>query len=206
MLTNKQLNDAFDYGEWLRQIVHDLELPDNNRVRAAGSCLAIAKDHHHAIVVLLEERLYASSFALLRIEFEAYIRGQWLALCANDNEIQNFLNGYEKPKDRPEIKCIIKKLESTPAFTEQQLSCLKERAWTSLCSYTHTDGLHVQLWNTAEAIEPNYSDEELVEVLRFADIIATLSVLGTVNLMKDEKLAQELGQSALDRFMKRLKE
>jgi hypothetical protein len=204
MLTNEQIKEANIYGEWLRQVVHNCELPANNRVRAAGSCLTIAQDHHHAIVFLLEGRLYASSFALLRVEFEAYIRGEWLALCATDDEVKQFLKGYEKPKDRPNIDCMIQKLESTPAFEEQKLSCLKQRTWKALCSYTHTDGLHVQRWNTAEAIEPNYSDDDLVEVLQFADIIVSLSVLGIIKLMKDKARAEAIAQNVLDRFKKRI--
>jgi len=198
MLTDKQLNDAMDYGEWLRQAVHEIELPANERNRAAGSCLAIAQDHHHAIVVLLDNRLYASSFALLRVEFEAYIRGEWLALCATDTDIQKFLSGKEPPK----IGCMLNDLEKTSTFEEQKLSCLKERTWKAMCSYTHTGGLHVQRWNTAEAIEPNYSDEELVEVLQFADIIASLSVLGIAKLRNDEALAKRV----LNRFKTRIKE
>lgn len=201
MLTDKQLKEANIYEEWLREIVHNCELPSTNRVRAAGSCLTIAQDHHRAIVFLLGQRLYASSFALMRIECEAYIRGEWLALCATDTEVQQFLEGYENYKARPSIGELINKLESTPAF-EKTLSTLKKCIWETMCSYTHTDGLHVQRWNTAEAIEPNYSDEELIEVLQFADIIAALSVLGIVKLMNNETLAQKV----LDRLKQREKE
>lgn len=198
MLTDKQLNDAVSYGEWLRLAIHNRELPANNRVRAAGACLAIAQEHHHAIVVLLEERLYASSFALLRVAFEAYVRGEWLALCATDAAVGHFWKG----NDRPEIGHMLNALETTPAFKEQTLSRIKKRTWTAMCDYTHTGGRHVQRWNTPEAIEPNYTTEELVEVLRFADIIASLSVLGVVTLMNDEVLAQRV----LDRFRKRMQE
>ena len=88
MLTDQQLDDANAYGEWLRLAVHERELPANDRVRASGSCLAIAQDHHHAIIVLLGARLYASSFALVRIAFEAYVRGEWLDLCASAADIR----------------------------------------------------------------------------------------------------------------------
>lgn len=197
MLTDKQLDDAAAYGEWLRQAVHERKLPDNDRVRASGTCLAIAQDHHHAIVVLLEARLYASSFALVRVAFEAFIRGEWLARCATDAKIRQFLKGGDPPK----IDCLLGDLENTPAFKERALTHIKKRTWKAMCGYTHTGGLHVQRWNTAEAIEPNYSLEELLEVLRFAEIIASLSVLGMATLMNDEVLAQKV----LDGFKRREK-
>jgi hypothetical protein len=98
---------------------HGLYLPTrqwcNLRVRVAASCLAIAQDHHHAIVVLLDHALFASSFALLRCEFEAYVRGEWLALCATDEEVEAFSNGDEPPP----MRRMLEALENTAAFAEK---------------------------------------------------------------------------------------
>ena len=188
MLTDQQLDDANAYGEWLRLAVHERELPANDRVRASGSCLAIALDHHHAIVVLLGARLYASSFALVRIAFEAYVRGEWLDLCASAADIRRFLQGKTPSK----IDCLLSDLEGTDTFQVGALSHIKKHTWKTMCDYTHTGGLHVQRWNTAKAIEPNYSAEEILEVLRFAEIIASLSVLGVTTQLNDEGLAQKL--------------
>ena len=196
MLTDKQLNDANAYGEWLRLAVHEKSLPANNRVRAAGSCLGIAQDHHHAIVVLLGDRLYASCFALLRIAFEAYVRGEWLALCATDTQVRKFLNGREPPK----IDALLEALARKDAFKEGQLSLIKKHNWKALCGYTHTGGIHVQRWNMSDGIEANYSTAELLEVLRFADIVATFSVLGVLSLADDAETSEKL----LERFNARM--
>jgi hypothetical protein len=188
MLNSAQITAAAEYVEYLRLSLHDRDIPANHRVRAAAGCLAIAQDHHHAIVLLLEHRLYASSFSLIRVAFEAYVRGEWLALCASDAEIEQFLNGEEPPK----IDRLLSALEGMPAFTEQVLSKIKKRRWKAMCAYTHTGGLHVQRWNTAAAIEPNYSSDEILEVLQFAEIIASLAVLGVAGLMNDEPLANTI--------------
>ena len=188
MLTDNQLNDANAYGEWLRLAVHEKSLPANNRVRAAGSCLGIAQDHHHAIIVLLDSRLYASCFALLRVAFEAYVRGEWLALCATDDQVRKFLKGG-KP---PEIDELLGALARKDAFKEGRLSLIKKRNWKALCGYTHTGGIHVQRWNTSDGIEAHYSVAELLEVLRFADIIATLAVLGVLFLADDVETSEKL--------------
>ena len=198
MLTDKQLNNANAYGEWLRLAVHEKNLPANNRVRAAGSCLGIAQDHHHAIVVLLDARLYASCFALLRVAFEAYVRGEWLALCATDTQVRQFLKGREPPK----IDELLDALARKDAFKEGRLSLIKKRKWKALCGYTHTGGIHVQRWNTSDGIEANYSTEELLEVLRFADIVATISVLGVLSLADDAETSEKL----LERFKARMGE
>ncbi len=196
MLTAKQLSSANVYGEWLRLAVHEKSLPANNRVRAAGSCLGIAQDHHHAIIVLLGARLYASCFALLRVAFEAYVRGEWLALCATDTQIRKFMKGWEPPK----IDDLLEALSQKDAFQEGRLSLIKKRNWKTLCGYTHTGGVHVQRWNTSDGIQANYSVAEVLEVLRFADIIATLSVLGVLSLAGDAETAEKL----LDCFKTRM--
>lgn len=198
MLTDKQFNAANAYGEWLRLVVHERELPGSRRVRASAGCLAIAQDHHHAIVVLLDARLYASVFALVRVTFEAYVRGEWLSLCATDAEVEAFLTGAEPPS--PGI--MLAAIEKTPGFQDKTLSHIKKNTWASMCAYTHTGGLHVQRWNTEDGIEPNYSADEVLEALRFADIIASLSVLGVLTLAGDDVAAQQV----LERYKTRMAE
>lgn len=168
-----------------RIAVYDKPLPGSNRTRVAGSCYAIAQEHHHSIVLLIEHRLYASSFSLLRIEFEAYVRGQWLAHCATDAEVEKYLRGWEPQK----IDELLAAVEKTPGFSEKVLSRMKSQGWKTMCAFTHTGGLHVQRWNTSEGIEPNYSPEEVLEVLAFAESIGAMSVLGIAELASDEDLA-----------------
>src|SRR5438477_1793587 len=98
MISAQRIHDAGGYVEWLRLAVHEKSLPASKRTRAAGSCFAIAQDHHHAIVLLVEHQLYASSFALLRSEFEAYVRGQWLTHCASEEQVGKYVQGWEPPK------------------------------------------------------------------------------------------------------------
>jgi hypothetical protein len=179
---------AVDYLNWLGRAIHECVLPANDRVRSAGGCLAISQDHYHAIVVLLDHDLFASSFALLRCAFEAYIRGEWLALCATDAEVVLFIAGSEPPP----IRSLIESLERTPAFDEKVLSRIKSQSWNAMCAYTHTGGLHVQRWNTAEAIEPNYSSDEIKEVLSFAEAVGSLAVVGVAHLANDQVVAEKV--------------
>lgn len=184
MVTVDEIKDAGLYVEELRLSVHDLDIPGDSRTRAAGSCFAIVQEHHHAIVLLIECKLFASAFALLRIEFEAYIRGEWLAQCASDSAIEAFLDAKEPPK----IDRLLAQLEMLESFKEKMLSQIKEKNWRSMCGYTHTGGLHVQRWNTEDGIEANYSRTEVLEVLKFAEIFASVSVVGVAGLAKNEGL------------------
>lgn len=175
-----------EYLNSLGQAIHDCNLPATNRVRAAAGCLAIAQDHHHAIVVLLDSGRFASAFALVRVAFEAYVRGEWLGLCASDQQVEGFVRGEEPPK----FRVLLEQLEQTPAFKQQVLSQMKAQAWDAMCAYTHTGGLHVQRWNTPAGIEPNYDEDELREVLSFAETIGSLAVIGVAGLAEDVKTSE----------------
>lgn len=186
---------AVEYLNWIGQAIHECELPATNRVRAAASCLAIAQDHHHAIVILADHHRYASAFALLRIAFEAYVRGEWLAACATEQEVEAFVHGDEPPR----IRALLERLEQTEGFKQQVLSAIKAHAWDAMCAYTHTGGLHVQRWNTSEAIEPSYEEDEVKEVLDFAETIGSLAVIGVAKLAEDVDAAR----TVLEKFKER---
>lgn len=185
MLTDEEISGYAGYVEELRLLIHELPIPANNRVRASAACFAIAQEHHHAIVTLVESRLYAAAFSLLRCEFEAYIRAEWLAQCASDALIEDFIRGKEPPK----IGCMLEQLEMLETFNEKVLSRIKQKSWNAMCGYTHTGGLHVQRWNSADGIESNYEKDEILEVLRFAEIIASIAVVGVAGLAASDELA-----------------
>ena len=185
MISSERIQDAGEYVEWLRISIHEKPIPASYRTRAAGSCYAIAQDHHHSVVLLIENRLYASSFSLLRCGFEAYIRGQWLAHCASDTQVEKYIQGWEPPK----INTLLEAIEKTPGFSDQVLSRIKSQAWETMCGYTHTGGIHVQRWNTSDGIEANYSDEEVLEALVFAEFFGVMSVLGIAELSDDDELS-----------------
>lgn len=185
MVSGAEIRGTSEFVEWLRQQVHEKQLPATVRVRAAGGCLALAQEHHHSIVFLVEHKLYGSAFALVRLAFEAYVRGEWLALCASDTAVENFVAGKEPPK----IDVLLTELARTPAFEENVLGAVKAKGWRAMCDYTHTGGRHVQRWNSADAIEASYDDAEVREVLSFAEVIGALAVLGLASLAGDNELA-----------------
>ena len=166
-----------EYVEWLRIRVHELEAPSSVRNRAALAAFALTQTHHHAIVLLCEHGLFGSAFSLLRSCFESYVRGQWLLNCATDAQLKDFLAGGDPPK----LTALISAVEQVPGFEENVLSKIKLQFWSSLCAYTHSGGLHLQRWQTDDAVEPNYASDEIEEVLSFAETlgsIATISILG----------------------------
>lgn len=187
---------AIDFLNWLGESISECEMPGTLRVRVAGSCLAIAQEHHRGIVALLDNQVFSSSLALLRCQFEAYVRGEWLCLCASDAQVESFANG----KEPPPIKVMIAALEATPAFSNMVLGKIKANAWDVMCDYSHTGGLHIQRWGTGDVIEPSYSDDEIRVALSMAETFGALAVLGVAYLASSESVAAAIWEKVQERF------
>ena len=127
---------------------HEQCLPASDRARVVAACYGIVQEHHHAIVILVGQRLNSAGFSLLRSAFEAYVRGSWLLYCASDCQVTQFLSCHEPPK----INSLLAALALIPDYAEGKLSQIKSQGWKTMCAYTHTGGLHVQRWNVSQAV------------------------------------------------------
>lgn len=169
-------------------------MPSNLRNRMAGACFAIALEHHQAVTVLAAQKqpLYSSAFALVRPTYESYVRGMWLSHCAEDTQVETFAKDGKVPR----MESLARAVEIVGNLDRTQLSGIYASNWSAFCSFTHSGGLHAQRWNTSEAIESNFSDAEVREVLQFTSAMALLAAIGVAALGSNETLAQELLESA----------
>jgi hypothetical protein len=189
MNTSRHLAAALDVAAWLTEALHELAIPANLRNRVAASCFAVVQEHQQAVLVLLqpEHPLHASAFALVRPTFEAYVRGMWLSHCASDAQVERFCSGA-KP---PDMASLIAAVEKAGQFTKNLLTVVYKNNWSAFSSYTHTGSHQVQRWNSADAIQPNYTSEEVDEVLRFTAAVALLSGVSMAAMSSNEALGHE---------------
>lgn len=192
---HSRLRTAGQFIELLRRQVHEKDIAATNRSRAAAACFALAQEHHHSIVVLIERRLYGSAFSLVRVEFEAYVRGEWLIHCATDAQVESFIKGSEPPK----LGLLISAIESALDSSEGNLAALKKAHWSAMCEYTHTGGLHVQRWQSELAVEPSYAEDEVHEILKFAEIFGAIAAVALLGLANDADGAERVTEAFLER-------
>jgi len=64
-------------------------------------------------------RIYGPAFALIRAQFEAFVRGTWLRLCATPAELKRFT---DSDKIKQEFWELIDAIEAHPEFADQVLS------------------------------------------------------------------------------------
>ena len=183
----ERLEAASDHVDWIGHAMADASFTATYRTRAAAACFAVVQEHHQAIVILTDHRIFASSFALVRVAFDSYVRGAWLSLCATEAQAEAFFGGKE-----PEgMNVLLKALEGKPEFSNGDLTAIKAGSWKAMCAYTHTGGLQVQRWNTDDAVEPNYALDEVMEVLLFSELLGMMSVVSFAGLIDDTALAND---------------
>ena len=177
-MTPERIAAAEKFGSELHRLTNEIEMWQTEKNRAAAASFCIALDHHAAIVFLMKNTFYSSSFALLRSQFEAYLRGLWLKHCATDTQVSAFFRGAEPPKT------MVAEIESTEAFTSGVLSRIKRENWGAMCAFTHTGGLHLQHWQSQDSVEPTFAPKELEECLNCAELFGTMAGLELVQLRK----------------------
>jgi len=170
------------------QKIDGLEISSDDRTRITAACFDIALEHQKAIVLLIANKLVGSAFSLVRILFEAYIRGLWIGKCATDKEIEDF----KKNKLEKTFGTLIQEIEQQEGFQEGVLSKAKAASWKAMNSYTHSGFFQSVRRNTDETIEPNYDEDEILEVLGFSDAIGMLTALQIALVAGNVELANDL--------------
>ena len=192
-MTPKRISAAKSFVVELHGLTNEIEMLETMKNRTASTCFSIAQDHHAAMVLLIENTFYSSSFALLRSIFESYLRGLWLKHCATEVQANEFFHGTEPPKT------MIAEIEATPAFSGGVLSHITKENWSTMCGFTHTGGLHLQRWQSHNAVEPKFDEEELEECLNCAELFGAMAGLEQVQL----KNSGDTGAGVLELMKKR---
>lgn len=177
--------------DWLHNNLGDSDVPASHRIRAAGTCFTIVRDHHGAVVHLIEEKHPSPAFALARSVYEGYVRGQWLLHCASDAQVERFLNGEDFREDTGKkknlcLRDLITALEATSAFPPGSLANIRDKAWPALCDYAHVGGRLISYWSMPGSVEINFPTKDVEDVLRLTGVIAVLAALGIRELAQGD--------------------
>ena len=162
------------------------QLPDDKRSQLASACWHVAIEHSQAIVVLVHETLHGSALALMRLLFEAYVRGMWLMHAATNDDIDR-AGRDQFPNDFNRIVAELdEKFPSSRPF-----SAVKNQTWKRLCSFTHTGYQQIGARFTPKGLGYAYQESEILYALHWADMLTLLVVVAFANLTENELLARE---------------
>ena len=145
-------HEIFQRSELLLQnIVEVIDRPpyeNSSRIVVSGNLCQMSIEHSCAFRVLAESQMFASSFVVLRAQFEAVVRAVWAFYSATDNQISRIsarlnTDTEQSAKNLPQVQDMLSLLASAPSAKVpfDALSEFKSSAWGALNSYTH-GGIH----------------------------------------------------------------
>lgn len=194
---NERIKQSEDLIHWLDRFIEGKSVPSNYRAKIAAGCLTLSLDHHKSIVLTTTAEFYGSAFALVRLQFEAYLKGVWLSYCATDQAIEK----YKNDKLDVRIGTMITALEKKDSFNVGVLSNIKNDSLSAMNSFTHAGVLSINRYFSATEIGSNFPPEEIKETLDFADTFALMAALGIINVSTGATEEREaLATQILDRI------
>lgn len=158
--------------------VDGMEFESSDRNRVSGALFDIAHDHAKAIVVLLENKIYASVYALARPLFESFVRAAWVQHCASDDEIAHLIKKDEVKLTFGQMLGAVEKNRQW----EETLTQVKRRVWKSMHSYTHGGLQLISRRFKDKFLEPNFDELEIMGLLQLVAIISFLSFTEIVSM------------------------
>ena len=100
----------------------------NHRQRVAMALLQLSVDHHVSLRLLIDAEMVPSARALYRPPIEAYLRGLWAHLCANETQIERFLQSGALPR----LDDMLAALEALDRELWSPLFHVKRQIWSRL--------------------------------------------------------------------------
>jgi hypothetical protein len=174
--------------EWIHTQLPKIELPGDHRHRIPAQLFDLAIEHAVAILRLISTSNHASAFALVRCEFECFVRGAWLHYRASDADFEILVI---QDRIEPRFADLISDLEQGAPFDDKLLSHVKDSAWGPMNGYTH-GGIHqISHRLQGDYIEPNFSDGAILEVVQFSLTLGLMAYGEIAHMAGREELVAE---------------
>jgi uncharacterized protein DUF6988 len=145
--TNKLLVRSADLEARLNQFLVLKPLDESERLTASRIICSVYLEHAESAKILIASGNFTSATGLVRLQYEALVRGMWLLYAASDTAVSNLLKelSYENaPKNEklPMLSQMLIKLEGkAPVEAMEPLQEFKEYSWKPLNSFVH-GGVH----------------------------------------------------------------
>lgn len=166
---------------------------DKVAVKAAATLFALAIDHTQGIKFCLSNSAFPSAYSLLRVLFETYIRGMWLEKCADEEQLNKYINEDKvvtKKNKNLHFGDMVLEVEKNHQITAY-FSKIKDRTWNWLNSQTHSGSAQLHNNFSGSSIMHCYDDESINEVIEFSTMLACMSFAGLCDLATNIGAEQE---------------
>lgn len=188
MALEKQIAKAVEWLNEPNEFLESASFTANSRVRVSVGLLNLSLEHQGGIIALVDHQIFGSALALIRPQFEAYVRGIWYSKCASDDQVEHFLKGADPPK----IRTLIELVEKYEGNNNNALSKLKAKVWPMLNDYTHGGARQVAARNSEEHIEHNYNPVHIAGAVQSSVGLAFSASVEIAKIAENPELANKL--------------
>lgn len=187
---SQQLNQVIDK---INQIFDEKILGNTEKQTLFLAYYNLDIEHIHSIYLLIQNNFNGSALALVRAFYETFYRALWMYAFATDEEVEKIRN------DKFEFKNMGSKiLELDDFYTGSELfKNMKKGTWNIMSDYAHSGTCQLSRRWTNGNLTPNYSDNEILEVLIETRSILILFAyfLADIHGFDDEEVLELLAKS-----------
>lgn len=163
-----------------------LSLSGELKARVLNGLLHLSLEHFGSIVLLMRSNMSASAAALLRPQYEAVMRGIYFYECAEEKEIELYVNGKDPERPSKMVGCI----EGQFSIEKNPLTSIYTVLKKEMHSFTHGGIEQLQRRYSDSELVSNYSEAEKTRLITVAHVLAIFAATFTAAVAGRDDLAQ----------------
>lgn len=183
------LQQSQELASGIASVMHSRIAPYDLRGSIAAGSFDAVSEHHRAVNLLIEHRLIGSGLSLLRPMYDGCIVGLWATYVASETLLEQFEAGRFTPEPHKVIKQLKRYDDGNYVETLQRVH---EKNWKILSTYVHGGNLQVSRRNTTEHVGPNYTEDDIQDLLAFSNAMAIIAAMEIPDLTNDRAFFDEM--------------
>ena len=181
-------------GTKISEVLDGMKVEGSDRVLLSVMLHDVVFDNQRAIFDIVQLGHLTPASALLRVLFEAHVRGIWLFACATDKQVQQYkkdsVKSRVKPKNNIPFQEMISDIEKEMPHLNGSLSDFKKNHWKGLNGLTHSGTQQFKYQFNNGEMRRKYSDDYAETLLDFSKRLAIHSLGSLGKIVKSTKIIQ----------------
>ncbi len=178
--------------ESIFNVIDGMKVPNTERAMISIMMHSVVFDLQKAIFDLVNSGNFTSASALLRVMFEAHVKGVWIYSCASDKQIVQFkkdaLKSSRNPKNKLDFGEMVDDIERAKPYLDGRLSEFKVQHWKGLNSLTHSGVLQCGYSFVNGEMKKAFSESYHKTMLDFANRFSIVSLGDVGKITSDAKI------------------
>lgn len=183
----KALENASRFMNSIDEKMNGIVIEGTFRARLFNGFLHLSLEHFGSIIQLVGSGMVGSAAALIRPQYEALIRGLYFQECASESRVESFVNG----EDPITLYKMVESLDEAFSIDNNPLSSIYAVLKNRMHAFTHGGFEQISKRYSEDALVNSFSDEDSIQLIKLAHILAVYSATLACAVAGREDLARE---------------